>query len=73
MIGTAVALLLVGMAVAMGLSSDNNPDAGAGREQHPGACFPGAGQWRNSQSAPANPPPQRRRHPAHGAASGSRG
>ena len=45
MIGTAVALLLVGMAVAMGLSSDNNPAPGVNTSPAP------------ASSAPASPPP----------------
>jgi Hsp70 protein len=57
MIGTAVALLLVGMAVAMGLSSDNNPAPAPGVHSTPApASAPANGG--SPQSAPANPPPQ---------------
>lgn len=58
MIGTAVALLLVGMAVAMGLSSDNNPAPAPGVNSTPAPASAPPANGGSPQSAPANPPPQ---------------
>ena len=57
MIGTAVALLLVGMAVAMGLSSDNNPAPAPGVNSTPAPASAPPANGGTPQSAPANPPP----------------
>ncbi len=57
MIGTAVALLLVGMAVAMGLSSDNNPAPAPGVNTTPAPASSAPANGGTPQSAPANPPP----------------
>jgi len=58
MIGTAVALLLVGMAVAMGLSSDNNPAPAPGVNSTPAPASAPPANGGSPQSAPANPSPQ---------------